>query len=63
MFFILAGPDFRTLYNLEALSLSVNLVVNDADIERLKPILKKSFRDHEELFGPLIEAVRGYEKM
>ena len=63
LFFILTGPDLRTLYNLEALSLSVNLVVNDADLERLKPILKKSFRDHEELFAPLIEAVRGYEKM
>ncbi len=58
IFFILAGPDFRTLYNLEALSLSANLVINDADIEGLKPILKKSFRDHEELFGPLVEALK-----
>ena len=63
IFYILVGPDFRTLYDLEALSLSANLVINDADIEYLKPILKKSFRDHEELFGPLIEAMKGYEKL
>ena len=63
MFYILVGPDFRTLYDLEALSLSVNLVINDADIENLRPILRKSFRDHEELFGPLVEAMRGYGKL
>lgn len=63
MFYILVGPDFRTLYDLEALSLSANLVINDVDIEYLKPILKKSFRDHEELFGPLFEAMKGYEKL
>ncbi len=60
LFYILVGPDFRTLYGLEALSLSVNLVINDADAEQLKAILRKSFRDYEELFGPLVEALDGY---
>lgn len=63
IFYILVGPDFRTLYDLEALALSANLVINDADIEFLKPILKKSYLDHEELFGPLFEALQGYEKL
>jgi hypothetical protein len=63
LFFILAGPGLRTLYNLEALGLSANLVINDTDIKRLKPILKKSFLDHEELFGPLLEALKGYGKV
>jgi hypothetical protein len=63
MFYILVGPDFRTMYDLEALALSANLVINDADIEFLKTILKKSFRNHEELFGPLFEAMKGYEKL
>lgn len=57
IFYILVGPDFHTLYDLEALSLSVNLVVNDADVKHLKTLLRKSFRDHEELFGPLVEAL------
>ena len=63
LFYILVGPALRTLYDLEALALSANLVINDADIEFLIPILKKSFRDHEELFGPLFEAMKGYEKL
>ncbi len=60
LFYILVGPNFRTLYGLEALSLSVNLVINDADAEQLTSILRKSFRDYEELFGPLVEALDGY---
>lgn len=63
IFYILVGPAFRTLYDLEALALSANLVMNDADIEFLIPILKRSFRDHEELFGPLFEVMQGYEKL
>jgi hypothetical protein len=55
--YILIGPEFRTLYNLEALSLSANLVVNDADIGQLPGIFKKSFRDYINLFGPLLESL------
>lgn len=57
LFFIVVGK-FHTLYDIEALCLSVNLVVNDADVDCLRPILKKSFRDYEELFGPLLEVLR-----
>lgn len=57
IFYILVGPDFHTLYNLEALALSANLVVNDADVKHLKTILRKSFREYEELFGPLVQAL------
>ena len=60
IFYILLGPDFQTLYNLEALSLSANLVVNDADVEHLSTIFKKSFRDYSELFGPLLETIETY---
>jgi hypothetical protein len=49
-----------TLYDLEALSLSANLVFNDKNIDELNPILRKSLREHEELFGPLVEILRIY---
>lgn len=62
IFYILVGPDFHTLYDLEALALSVNLVVNDTDVKHLKPILRKSFRDHEVLFGPLLETMAACRK-
>lgn len=55
LFYMLIGPGLHTLYNLEALSLSANVVVNDADIELLPVIFKKSYRQYYELFGTLIE--------
>ncbi len=62
LFYILAGPDFHTLYDIEALSLSANLVINDENIKQLVPILRKSFREYEELFGPLMETLNAYGK-
>jgi hypothetical protein len=60
IYYILVGPEFQTFYNLEALSLSANLVVNDADVEQLPAILKISYREYNELFGPLIESLDIY---
>jgi len=57
IYYVLLGPEFQTLYDLEALSLSANLVVNDADYEHLSAILKKGFQDYIELFGPLLQYV------
>ena len=62
VFYLLIGPQFRTLYNLEALSVSANLVVNDRDIENLNLILRKSFYDYDELFGPYLEILAGSGK-
>ncbi len=62
IFYILTGPNFQTLYDIEALSLSANLVINDAETNQLIPILRKSFRAYEELFGPLMETLNAYGK-
>ena len=59
IFYLLTGPDFHTLYDLEALSCSANLVVNDRDLKYLNVILKKSFHDFEELFSNLISIMDG----
>lgn len=59
VYYIVIGPDLHTYYKLAALALSANLVVNDRDIKHLRKILKKGFREHEELFGPLIELLHG----
>jgi len=54
-YYIIIGPDLHTDYRLTALALSANLVINDRDVEFLKKILKKGFREYEELFGPVME--------
>lgn len=55
--YVLLGPEFKTLYDLEALAASANLVVNEADVDRFGVIFKKAQQDHDKLFGPLIEAL------
>lgn len=60
--YLVIGPDRRTLYDLEALAESANLVVNDRDASRLGLILRKSLADYEELFGPYLAALREFGK-
>lgn len=55
--YTLIGPEFQTLYDLQALSYSANLVVNDNDLSHFKLILKKSLHESQKLFGPLAEAM------
>ncbi len=58
IFYILIGPEFNTFYNLQALSHSANLVVNDRDVEKFDVILRKAIPEYEALFGPIMEELR-----
>ncbi len=55
IFYILIGPEFHTLYDLEALAASANLVVGEEDIQYFDVILRKAIPAYEELFGPLLD--------
>jgi len=55
LFYILIGPEFNTLYNLQALAYSANLVVNDNDLLHLGIALRKAIPVYEELFGAYME--------
>ena len=41
IFFVLIGKGLHTLYNLEALSLSVNLTVRESDLPLLQTVLRR----------------------
>ncbi|MBU1565107.1 MAG: zinc-ribbon domain-containing protein [Proteobacteria bacterium] len=58
IFYVLIGEQFQTLYDLQALSASSNIVINDADIPYINTILKKAIPEYEELFGPIMEELR-----
>lgn len=58
IYYVLVGPEFHTLYDLEALTHSANVVVNESEIPHIEIILKKGLRDYEELFGPYLRALR-----
>ncbi len=62
IYYVLVGQQFHTLYNLEALTSSANLVVNDKDIKHLKHILRRGFLDFENLLGPLFTTLRDHGK-
>jgi len=50
--YILIGEQFHTLYDLEALSESANVVVKTNDVQYLNIIIRKGLKDYEKLFGP-----------
>ena len=61
IYYILVGKEFHTLYDLEALSYSANVVINDNEIAHFDIILRKGLRDYDDLFGPYINAIKDYE--
>ena len=60
IFYILIGAEFSTLYDLEALSFSANLVVNSREVPQLLTILKKAIPRYEELFGSLMAEINAF---
>ncbi|MBF0468974.1 MAG: hypothetical protein HQK61_08830 [Desulfamplus sp.] len=48
--YILVGPEFQTLYDLQALANSANVVVNDSEVPFLSTILTKLKSDYQKLF-------------
>ena len=58
IFYVLIGDEFNTLYDLQALVSSANLVVNDTEVPFIGTIFKKAFPEYETLFGPLMEELR-----
>ena len=60
IFYILIGPEFSTLYDLEALACSANLVVNERELPDLLTILRRSIPKYEELFGSLMAEISSY---
>lgn len=60
IFYILVGPDFSTLYDLQALANSANLVINDKELPELLTILRQTIPKYEELFGTLMTEINAY---
>ncbi|WP_446007940.1 hypothetical protein [Candidatus Electrothrix sp.] len=62
IFYILIGPQFTTLYDIQALANSANLVVADKDFKNFQLVLHKAIPYYEQLFGPLLEELSNYGK-
>jgi len=57
IFYILIGPEFHTLYDLQALSCSANLVVNDRELAQLAIILRTAIPQYEAMFGAIMQEI------
>ncbi|MDO5673846.1 MAG: hypothetical protein Q4G66_02850 [bacterium] len=57
LYYVLVGPDVHTCYNLQALALSANLVINERELPYFETILNKGLQDYTELFGPFLEVL------
>lgn len=62
IYYILLGPGFNTLFDLEALTHSANLVVNTDQADHLSTLLKKGIKDYEALFAPYIATLKLHGK-
>ena len=62
IFYILMGSQFTTLYDIQALANSANLVVSDKDFKNFQLVLHKAIPYYEQLFGPLLEELSNYGK-
>ncbi len=60
IFYILVGSNFHTLYDLEALSLSANLTINNKDLKHMAVILRKAIPEYEKLFGGYMEELNTF---
>jgi len=57
LFYALIGKKFHTLYHLEALSHSANVVINETELIHFDIILKKGLQEQQELFGLFADAL------
>lgn len=62
IFYVLVGPELKTFYDLEALALSANLVVNDNDTPKFELLLKKALPEYQQLFGHFLEQLEAHGK-
>ena len=62
-FVAIVGDNFKTLDNMEALAYSVNLVVNQKDIDQLETILKKSIGDNDTFYKVYRETMTALGKL
>jgi len=58
IFYVLIGEQFQTLYDLQALACSANLVINEEDAPYIGTVLRKAIPEYEALFAPLMEELR-----
>ena len=62
IFVALIGKNFKTLKNMQAFQKSVNVVINEKDIDKLEDVLKKSISEIEIFYKVFKESLHSMGK-
>ena len=62
IFVALIGKNFKTLKNMQAFQKSVNVVINEKDINKLEDVLKKSISEIEIFYKVFKETLQSMGK-
>jgi spore coat polysaccharide biosynthesis predicted glycosyltransferase SpsG len=62
IFLAVLGDKFKTLNNMQAFSVSANLVINEKDVDKLAKILKKAIAEHEVFYKVFKESLQAMGK-
>ena len=57
IFFALTGDDFKTMDNMMAFAMSVNMVINSADMEKVSQILKRGVSENERFYKVMMDTL------
>ncbi|MFQ5717375.1 MAG: hypothetical protein ACE5GQ_09780, partial [Nitrospinales bacterium] len=62
IFVVLVGKNFKSTSNMQAFAASVNLVVNQKNLDKLSPILKRGLGENEIFYKVFREAMTALGK-
>lgn len=62
IYYILISADFKTLYDLEALTNSANMVINNSELKYISTLLTRGLTDHADLFEQYISILKAHGK-
>lgn len=62
IFYVLVGNGVKTLYDLEALTQSANLVVNTRELAHFAKVFQKGMKEYDSLLGPYISMLKQHGK-
>lgn len=63
IFLVLVGKEFKSLNNMEAFSLSANVLINEKDFEKARVILKKAMTDNDNFYKVFRESLNAHGKV
>ncbi|MFQ5481421.1 MAG: zinc-ribbon domain-containing protein [Nitrospinaceae bacterium] len=63
VFVVLVGKNFKSTSSMEAYALSVNVVINEKDFDKVQGILKRTMTEHDNFYKVFKDSLKAYGKV